>query len=271
MSLRRYKHQPPAERVRRATITLLMKNSTYSYTYTAELSITHPTRELSYLAKELQTIPIGTVGKGMEKEDIVKPDIPYDERKTNRISFELNYNWNNALVGDDLPTAIGKIVDAVQPHKASLLELTSEGGNLSMRIGWHMDSNIGMGLSKELVQKLADLNISLDFFVYMAQEQQDRHTAQVDQMSEKIRAVVHKYDPSGVIDRAAPLNELHHDPYQDLFDVIPYLIKAHASKEVLEQELKEELPYFNRTNTPALKDFTNYEALATELAALEWE
>ncbi len=85
-----------------------------------------------------------------------------------------------------------------------------------------------------------------------------------------IRDILHKYDPSGIVDRSATLSDLYHDPYQDLFDLMPYFIKARASKEELQKELRDELAYFNRTNTAKLKEFKDYEAIAAELAELKW-
>src|SRR3989344_566651 len=109
-----------------------MKNTTYAYTYTVELSITHPTRELSYLAKELSAIPNGIVSKGIETKEELMSNISYDERKTSRISFEFDDGWKSAIIYEDLPTAIERIVDAVQPHKASLMEVVHDGGGLKM-------------------------------------------------------------------------------------------------------------------------------------------
>ena len=52
----------------------------------------------------------------------------------------------------------------------------------------------------------------------------------------------------------------------------PQLVHKSARLEAtLAQELKEELFYFNRTNTPALRDFTGCDQLAAELSQLEWE
>ena len=64
-----------------------MKNSTYAYTYTVELSISHPTRELSYLAKEMASIPIGSVGKGRDLEDAIKNKLPYEDIKTTKLGY----------------------------------------------------------------------------------------------------------------------------------------------------------------------------------------
>ena len=130
---------------------------------------------------------------------------------------------------------------------------------------------IGAEFSSELLNKLSDLKISLGFFVYADEEQQKRLVVQLDRMSEKIRGVLHKFDPSGIIDKSAPLPELHFDPYQNVFDLLPHLIKAGASKDILLQDVKRKLPYFDRTNTAALKDFNDYDAMAEELSKLEWE
>ena len=113
------------------------------------------------------------------------------------------------------------------------------------------------------------MKISLDIHIYTSEEQQSKHVAEIDRISEVIRTILHRYDPSKILDKSATLSELHHDPYQDLFNLLPYLVKANASVEVLEQELKEELSYFDRTNTIALKTFKDFHSLAAELSEIE--
>ena len=151
-----------------------------------------------------------------------------------------------------------------------ILRIGPGGGGLKMRIGFHMSSHVGTALGVDLLQKLSELKISLDFFLYVDDEQQNSYVERKLRLEEKIRTILHKYDPSGIIDKSAPLMELHHDPYQDLFDLIPLFIKAYASNEELIEELKDELGYFTRTNTPKLKEFRDYETMASELSELEW-
>jgi hypothetical protein len=248
-----------------------MKNTTFAYTYTIGLTITHPARELSYLAVKLNKIPNGVAEKTLGK-DWDRSKVPvYEEIKTNNVHLELNHGWHNALLEDDLPESIEKLIDSLQPCKQLLSDLIDSEGKIQCNIGWFVDKDIGASLSPELLRKMADLKLALEISVYTGKDADKIQGERLGRVSEKIRDILHKYDPSKIVDKSAPLSELYYDPYQDLFDLLPYFIKAHASADTIAKELKEELAYFNRTNTLSLKEFEDYDALAAELAELMWE
>src|SRR5262249_39084606 len=152
------------------------------------LLIQHPSRELCGLVEELEKIPNAKICKGVDQS-----------MRNRKVSFKFEEGWLSALVHHDLPDEVERIVDAIYPHKLLIEDLVADGGSLSMRIGWHVDSHIGASFRTRLLQKLTELAISLDYFVYVGEEQQASHNEQCNRIAERIRNILHKHDPSGII------------------------------------------------------------------------
>lgn len=62
---------------------------------------------------------------------------------------------------------IQSILDHLEPHKEILRELVDSGGIVSFRVGWFLDGHTGETFHPHLMEKMADLGISVEFFVYV--------------------------------------------------------------------------------------------------------
>jgi hypothetical protein len=72
----------------------------------------------------------------------------------------------NKIESMTIPQRIAEFTANLANHRAMLEQITSTGGTLNFFIGWFSDGNSGEEFDWDLLQKLADLKISLHFDVY---------------------------------------------------------------------------------------------------------
>ena len=249
-----------------------MKNSTYSYEYHLSFIVTHHERDLRILAEKLLNIPnlkLSHISKVGEER---QPNPKYGTHKHSRCIFEFDKRWQKAMLDKTLAETMGFFVDSLYTYKSLLQDIAETGGHLDFAVGWHVDSPVGESFHLKLIQRLAELKISFGINLYVSDAENERQNKSKKLVEGQLRDLLHKYDPSKIINKDDPLKELEFDPYQDIFDTFPYIIKAGATQDELVNELKEELEYFNRTNTPHLpKSSKDYEGIGKELMNIKWE
>jgi hypothetical protein len=65
-----------------------------------------------------------------------------------------------------LSEALNECLSVLEPHRAHLNELRSNGVSLELFVGWFLDRSGGDSLQPEIMQRLADLGISVSLDVY---------------------------------------------------------------------------------------------------------
>jgi hypothetical protein len=144
---------------------------TNAYRYGISLRIRHPaidpariTRTLvlepsrSWRAGEPRTTPVGTPLKGIWPESY--------------------WTTGNLLRGEhpngeDLPDAIGTLLDRLAPHRDFFHEIRGSSGTAEFFIGWFFLGNSGDVFDWHLMARLVDLKIDLSFDVYPPDQPQN--------------------------------------------------------------------------------------------------
>lgn len=124
------------------------------------LHITHPTRDLSAVCDAFGRRPIRLWKAG-------------DERRTPKGTKIGGIRSESACAFDFGPATrrpLAKQIEAalllLKPHRRMLRSLSSTGGRISLFVGWFCDEYTGESFSHNVLEKMADLRISLDLNIY---------------------------------------------------------------------------------------------------------
>ena len=65
-----------------------------------------------------------------------------------------------------LPDQIAEALQLLSPYKDALNQIVISGGRLEFFVGWFLDGNSGDVLEYQLLDQLAEMQISLSFDIY---------------------------------------------------------------------------------------------------------
>ncbi|QWT20461.1 DUF4279 domain-containing protein [Bacillus sp. NP157] len=139
-----------------------MEQDDIPMTVTVSLRATAPAGDLGSLAMalslpasaqwqagEARTTPRGTPLEGIRTESYIALKILPTERA-----------W--------LSDAIGRCLDMLEPHRQRLDEFRANGVDLELFVGWFLERSGGESLRPAMMQRLADLGLSLSLDIYPA-------------------------------------------------------------------------------------------------------
>jgi Domain of unknown function (DUF4279) len=128
------------------------------------LHFRHPNRDLSIVCRTLGLRPKIIWKKG-------------DERRTPKghgIGSVRDYSYCSIELGAaskvQLSKKIEKAVESLNPHRALLRTLASTGGRTSFYIGWFCAEDTDDAFGSDILARMADLRIALDFNIYVSND-----------------------------------------------------------------------------------------------------
>ncbi len=80
---------------------------------------------------------------------------------------------DSGVAGQEVTSALERLLDDLLPHREFLHRLRAEGGRAEFFIGWFFDGNSGDVFDCELLARLADLKIDLSLDMYLQDDSTD--------------------------------------------------------------------------------------------------
>jgi hypothetical protein len=82
--------------------------------------------------------------------------------------------------GENIAVVVDRLVKVLNSQKAILHPVSSDGGTIDITVGWFVDKNSGEVFGAELLKEMSELNISLGFDVYPADQDASAFTSETD-------------------------------------------------------------------------------------------
>lgn len=126
------------------------------------LRLRHDSRKLSVVSKQLGLPETAGWDKG-EQNKTLQGALRPGTRDASYRSFSLSVTTSTDM-GDALSACIAKLA----PVAGVIKSFVNSGGVASLAVGWFCDSPVGGDrISAEIIAKLAQLNLTLDFYLYL--------------------------------------------------------------------------------------------------------
>jgi hypothetical protein len=140
----------------------------HPYTYNFSFRIRHPNKDLKEISKvfgSIQGFTLKRVWKVGDPGKTPKGDSLEGNYPDSYCYFQI-FDEPQSSDKKTLAEALEGAVNELKPHKKTLDELDKDGAEVNFFIGWYFDANSGETLNPDLLKKLADLNIGLEFDLY---------------------------------------------------------------------------------------------------------
>jgi hypothetical protein len=128
------------------------------------LHLKHPTRDLSIICRALGLRPKVIWRKGEERQTPKGRSIG-GVRDISYCSIDLGVTSKV-----DLSKKVEMAIELLTPHRILLRRLSSTGGRASFNIGWFCNEDTGEELRYDILARMADLCIALDFNIYVSDD-----------------------------------------------------------------------------------------------------
>lgn len=129
------------------------------------LRLRHDTNNLSMVTKQLGLSADSGWDKGEQNRTLQGSPRP-GTRDTSYRSFSLG-----VATSTDLKDALSDCLRKLAPAASVIQSFVSSGGMASLAIGWFCDSAVGGDrIPSDIIIKLAGLNLTLDFYLYLTSE-----------------------------------------------------------------------------------------------------
>jgi hypothetical protein len=128
------------------------------------LHLRHPSRDLSIVCQRLGLQP-KVIWKRGEEGRTPKGNSIGGVRDASYCSIDLG-----AASKTQLSKKIEKTLELLNPHRTILRRLSSSGGRASFYIGWFCNADTGDEFGGDILDRLADLRIALDFNIYVSDD-----------------------------------------------------------------------------------------------------
>jgi len=132
----------------------------YPFDYAVSLQVSHPTKDLEAVTKELGLLP-QTCWRSGEPKKTPQGELLAGVRAESYWSYRFEHPD-----GISLSDFLESVANKLKVHEQFLQSLSLAGGSLRLFIGWFSGSNSGDQFTWELLNKLAGLRIGLSFDVY---------------------------------------------------------------------------------------------------------
>jgi hypothetical protein len=142
------------------------------YKYKISLRVRDKNSDLRELYESLQRVPGILLRRLNQGNTHIKGNLLPGVYSESMFGFAFSKNAESSD-SVSLECAVQNILDALQPFRAHLKKLGMNGGSAAFFIGLFIDSNSGIVLDTDLLERIATYGMSLEFDIYPPDQPKD--------------------------------------------------------------------------------------------------